>query len=515
MGCCVSTPGVVENELQDGSQPKKDVLLNFTAECTADALLTMIPGRMFANGASNNACLFTQQGRKGTNQDAMVVWENFASMEDTVFCGVFDGHGPFGHLVARRVRDSVPSKLLHYWEERMGHQAEDTLGIIAGTQDQREISSNGTRNEDVEKPIVHQNGGFVHRENREEGKLLFTDTVDEAKEHPMFEAWKELHLTAYRVMDKELRSHPGIDCFCSGTTAVTVLKQGKHLVIGNVGDSRAILGTKDEKGAYVSVQLTVDLKPNLPREAERIRQCRGRVFALHDEPEVSRVWLPFDDSPGLAMARAFGDFCLKDYGVIAVPEMCYRQLTDRDQFMVLATDGIWDVLSNDEVVQVVAQAPTRATAARALVESAVRVWRLKYPSSKVDDCAVVCLYVDQTFSASTSESLIPKERSKSNAIYDSRNLEPIGNSYPEPSGQVSQGKISPGESSRDSHERKTKKLPRKLADWLGADVNEEEEWSALEGVTRVNSLLNLPRFLAGDKRRTGDSSQQRKHQDSA
>jgi hypothetical protein len=75
MGCCVSTPGVVENELQDGSQPKKDVLLNFTAECTADALLTMIPGRMFANGASNNACLFTQQGRKGTNQDAMVVWE--------------------------------------------------------------------------------------------------------------------------------------------------------------------------------------------------------------------------------------------------------------------------------------------------------------------------------------------------------------------------------------------------------------------------------------------------------
>ena len=43
--------------------------------------------------------------------------------------------------------------------------------------------------------------------------------------------------------------------------------QGKHLVIGNVGDSRAILGTKDEKGAYVAVQLTVDLKPNLPSKS--------------------------------------------------------------------------------------------------------------------------------------------------------------------------------------------------------------------------------------------------------
>lgn len=73
------------------------------------------------------------------------------------------------------------------------------------------------------------------------------------------------------------------------------------------------------------------------------------------------------------------------------------------------------------------------------------------------------------------------------------------------------GEISPGEPSRTSHERKTKQ-PRKLADWLGADVTEEEEWSALEGVTRVNSLLNLPRFLAGDKRRTGDTSQQHKHQ---
>ncbi len=51
------------------------------------------------------------------------------------------------------------------------------------------------------------------------------------------------------------------------------------------------------------------------------------------------MWLPFDDSPGLAMARAFGDFCLKDYGVIAVPDLSYRLLTDKDQFIVLATDG--------------------------------------------------------------------------------------------------------------------------------------------------------------------------------
>lgn len=56
---------------------------------------------------------------------------------------------------------------------------------------------------------------------------------------------------------------------------------------------------------------------------------------------MPRVWLPNNDSPGLAMARAFGDFCLKDFGLISVPEVSYRRLTDRDEFIVLATDGVY------------------------------------------------------------------------------------------------------------------------------------------------------------------------------
>lgn len=75
-------------------------------------------------------------------------------------------------------------------------------------------------------------------------------------------------------------------------------------------------------------------------EEERIKKCKGRVFALKDEPEVARVWLPNTDSPGLAMARAFGDFCLKDFGLISVPDISCRCLTEKDQFVVLATDGV-------------------------------------------------------------------------------------------------------------------------------------------------------------------------------
>lgn len=61
---------------------------------------------------------------------------------------------------------------------------------------------------------------------------------------------------------------------------------------------------------------------------------------MQDEPEVARVWLPNNDSPGLAMARAFGDFCLKDFGLISVPDIFYHQLTEKDEFIILATDGV-------------------------------------------------------------------------------------------------------------------------------------------------------------------------------
>lgn len=54
-------------------------------------------------------------------------------------------------------------------------------------------------------------------------------------------------------------------------------------------------------------------------EGERIRRCKGRVLALKEEAHIPRVWLPNEDAPGLAMSRAFGDFALKHYGIIALP----------------------------------------------------------------------------------------------------------------------------------------------------------------------------------------------------
>ncbi|XP_047316112.1 probable protein phosphatase 2C 33 [Impatiens glandulifera] len=433
-----------------------------------EELVHRIPGRMFLNGSSEIASLFTQQGRKGTNQDAMVVWENFGSRSDTVFCGVFDGHGPYGHLVAKKVRDSLPLKLSAHWEGKSN--SDEVL---------REINLNraGSMNSESTSLLT-----------ADEETRSAIDGNELGKDPDIFQNLKESFLKAFKVMDRELKNHGNIDCFCSGTTAVTFIKQGHHLVIGNIGDSRAVLGTRDKDGSLNAIQLTVDLKPNLPKEAERIRKCRGRVFALQDEPDVSRVWLPNNNSPGLAMARAFGDFCLKDYGLISIPEITYRHLNDKDEFVILATDGVWDVLSNEEVVNIVASSPTSASAARTVVEHAVRGWRFKYPTSKVDDCAVVCLFLDtnSNFSAATSKMKIDSDDVNTSNKNDGDCSIPVGLDYCATTRNGVEMIIE--ETKEEEDEEEEEEEEEMEAEELGV------EWSALEGVAWVNTLVTLPGF---------------------
>nr|XP_025671231.1 probable protein phosphatase 2C 52 isoform X2 [Arachis hypogaea]XP_025671232.1 probable protein phosphatase 2C 52 isoform X2 [Arachis hypogaea]XP_025671233.1 probable protein phosphatase 2C 52 isoform X2 [Arachis hypogaea] len=384
----------------------------------------------------------------------MIVWEDFMA-EDVTFCGVFDGHGPHGHLVARKVRDSLPIKLLSF--------------LHSG-----ESRRNGSGKASFK--------GNIKPDTEESEK----DSSDEDKINSM---WREAFMKAYKAMDKELRSHPNLDCFCSGSTAVTIVKQGSNLFMSNIGDSRAIMGSKDSNDSMVAIQLTIDLKPDLPREAERIKRCKGRVFALQDEPEVPRVWLPFDDAPGLAMARAFGDFCLKDYGVISIPEFSHRHLTDKDEFIVLASDGVWDVLSNEEVVEIVSTAPTRASAARVLVDSAAREWKLKYPTSKMDDCAVVCLFLDGKMDAESD----CDEQCYSSATIQSNHS---GNPVESDDGQTAEPSLQRNFTVRTSVENQTYGgISVDGEDGASAAVAaEDQNWSGLEGVTRVNSLVQLPRF---------------------
>ncbi|KAK4268502.1 hypothetical protein QN277_025152 [Acacia crassicarpa] len=303
-------------------------------------------GRVRSRGRSRLISMYSQQGRKGVNQDAMTVREDFNGEKDLIFCGVFDGHGPFGHVVARYISKQLPSKL---------------SAAIKISQHKTYLYNAAAEGE------YHQTLSLA--------------------------SWENTFLKSFSEMDHAIARDINTDSFYSGSTAVTLIKQSGHLIIGNLGDSRAVLCTRGARDQLIPVQLTVDLKPDIPSEAERIRSCEGRVFAEEEEPDVYRMWMPDEDCPGLAMSRSFGDFCLKDYGLISAPDVFYRRLTKQDEFVVLATDGVWDALTNEEVIEIVASAPRRSRAARLLVKRAVQAWDYKFPGAIVDDCAAICLFL--------------------------------------------------------------------------------------------------------------------------
>jgi len=95
-----------------------------------------------------------------------------------MFCGVFDGHGPWGHFVAKRVRKLVPAILLCNWQENL---AATSLDLDFKMEEDRHIHG--------------------------------------------LDVWKQSYVKTYAAVDQDLKQQTGFDSFLSGTTALTIIKQ--------------------------------------------------------------------------------------------------------------------------------------------------------------------------------------------------------------------------------------------------------------------------------------------------
>jgi len=156
---------------------------------------------------------------------------------------------------------------------------------------------------------------------------------------------------AYITVDTDLAK--SVDASVSGTTAVTCLMKDKHMWIANSGDSRAIVVRKQsgKAGALKAIDLTIDHKPDSPGEMKRILQMGGHVTPAGANGSPSRVW---HNLRGLAMARSIGDHAAATVGVIAEPEITEYDLVDDDYAIVIASDGVWELLSSQSVADIIA-----------------------------------------------------------------------------------------------------------------------------------------------------------------
>jgi len=221
--------------------------------------------------------------------------------------------------------------------------------------------------------------------------------------HP---AWKlDVKTAAAEAIDKieknVIRDYR-IDTEFSGTTLSMAIIRGNVITGVNIGDSRVIIGKDDGKGGIVAEEFTHDHKPDTEGEKERIIAAGGRVFAVEYDDGIDgppRVWLGHLDVPGLAMSRSLGDCVAHTAGVTSVPEFTERELDPKtDKCIVVATDGLWEFVTNQETIDMVAAVTTPASS----VEDLVKVARDRWMSEEqvIDDTTVITAslfgYMDAT-----------------------------------------------------------------------------------------------------------------------
>mmetsp|Transcript_958 Transcript_958/g.592 ORF Transcript_958/g.592 Transcript_958/m.592 type:complete len:128 (-) Transcript_958:251-634(-) len=105
-----------------------------------------------------------------------------------------------------------------------------------------------------------------------------------------------------------------------------------------------------EGGEISAMELSNDHKPFMPGEKERIEKCGGEIMPKDGTTGPLRVWKKDEDNPGLAVTRTLGDLMGHKIGISSEPDVEYWKIMNEDFFLVLASDGIWDVMNSAEVV---------------------------------------------------------------------------------------------------------------------------------------------------------------------
>ena len=240
-------------------------------------------------------------GNQKTNQDSFVFKTNVNGINNFNIFGVMDGHGPQGHFVSQFASKFIPFQIMNH----------------------REIKKL-TDPEDIYQKLKYNEYEIINQ--------IFLET-DNQLERVNFDATE------------------------SGCTCVLVVHIGSHIICANTGDSRAIL-VLDSMGQnnindFYEVPLSYDYKPEMPEEKQRIELCGGVVEQLKNKNGEGvgpyRVWVKEGGYPGLAMSRSIGDLIGKKLGVIPNPGILEYDLNESVKFIVVASDGIWEFISNEIV----------------------------------------------------------------------------------------------------------------------------------------------------------------------
>jgi len=339
------------------------------------------------------------------NQDAYSVSERFGTKESNDgFFAVYDGHGRDGDRCSQFARDKMPEYLAKNINKMKAKEAKEIKS---------KLDTMASRNPgQPTNPLSH---------------------VELSKDQ-MQKACLKAHVECNIAMHQD----PHVDDSLSGTTAISAYIHGRRnrVTICNVGDSRAVLGKAIQPNGYGQRQalkafpLSRDQTPYRKDERIRIRKTGARILSLDqleglepindkddgsddDEGDIElgeeldeggdppRVWSPDGDYPGTAFTRSLGDALAEELGVYAEPEMLTREIKPDDRVIIIASDGIFEFLTNQSVIDICAKFTNPLEACRAVVAESYELW-LQY-ELRTDDITIICMFVEAITEPSAME----------------------------------------------------------------------------------------------------------------
>lgn len=393
MGGCTSKNGKTEEikYQRPNTHPRRSIIDNKQADARPEPVsngkdVIEESNEIHLSGLKIRYAYVTQRGfypddDSKPNQDSVVVNTNFGKNPNDAHFAVFDGHGRDGDKCAKFAAKHLPNILARHI-----HKIKKT---VAG-------ASNRIENIELSKEQIHKACTASHRQ-----------------------------------CNVALHNTQEFEDALSGTTAISAYVQGRRnrVTICNVGDSRAVLGQKVKNEGldsqddaldcrFRALPLSRDQTPYRKHEKQRIQSCGARILSLDQieglEPvrtddgnendfelgeeideggDPPRVWHPTMDYPGTAFTRSLGDSLAEELGVIADPEMLTRELEEGDNIIVLASDGVFEFLTNQSVIDICAkflQDPLEAC--RAVINESYELW-LQY-ELRTDDITMICIFID-------------------------------------------------------------------------------------------------------------------------
>ena len=305
----------------------------------------------------------TITGEKSQNEDSYLIKENIFGNKFNIY-GVFDGHGKDSHLVSKKIAECIGS----FFENK-----ENYINFV------NKMNLKSSKNSD-------------NKDNTEDFKINLPVIKSFLCKGRFYFIKKSI-----KFCEKKLHEE-NINIKFSGSTCVLLFVINDKLICSNIGDSRCLLFkcSEDDKWSYIN--LSIDHKPTNEEEKTRIIANGGEIHPFIEngkyEDNIQRVWVKDKQYPGLAISRSIGDTVGKRIGIISEPTFVCKKLENRSKFIILGSDGFWDVMKPADIIHIVKpflKTNDVNSASKVLAERAKKLWG-RNKNEQRDDITVIVIF---------------------------------------------------------------------------------------------------------------------------